>query len=541
MKLTDSTFRVFERLVRRTFLVLDLEFCIDDEGEHIVSVGIVPVVRGRRETAFYRVIHPGVPIDAATAEVHGFTDADVKGKRRFGFHARKILDQLDIQDAVLVTHTPVDVRVLRLELERLGADASTTLADLPELPLLDTSSLGRLVGFPGIGSRGIVGLQALCELTGTSRTDAHNAKADATATADALLELLVHAANTDEYDDIDVLLAAHDRGTTHAPRAGGYLGPRDNGITLPPAHLALHTSPLTHKGTKREVAAWLKRAEDCASLTCEYLAEEAALAADENGPALLQGLTALASACSKPGQLGTIAGALAALLPQAPMTADDVQQLNQTTTTAIEPGRAIFWWRGLRRTFADQPPCGALQAERCPACRERRGCPAQLLHQQVAYVACLGERGVLTTERIRKELLSTRPDVRVRSWRTHTPDVAAWSAWLCLQFLTEHTGSSPLPGMQVVVELDLHKLEPRLALLLCEAGFLEQNELGDSEQLAVDVLNRRTTDPAFVELATWLAWHQQTLQRQKPKPAKVITHPRLARPAGRANPNPYLP
>lgn len=54
------------------------------------------------------------------------------------------------------------------------------------------------------------------------------------------------------------------------------------------------------------------------------------------------------------------------------------------------------------------------------------------------------------------------------------------------------------------------------------------------------MLEHSTTDPAYADLAGFTAWRAHAAaaaaRRASPKP---ITHRRLARPAGRVNPNPY--
>jgi len=64
----------------------------------------------------------------------------------------------------------------------------------------------------------------------------------------------------------------------------------------------------------------------------------------------------------------------------------------------------------------------------------------------------------------------------------------------------------------------------------------------DAISLANKLLANQTTDPCYDDLAQWLSWavHDQTRRARLLTP-KVITHPRLARPAGRVNQNPYLP
>ncbi|MGZ4609959.1 MAG: 3'-5' exonuclease, partial [Actinomycetes bacterium] len=260
MTLTDAGFDLFQRLTARTFLVLDTEYTRDPDGDgdRIISVAVTPVVRGKRvrDGELYREMNPGVAIDPRSTAVHGFTDADVARKRGFRHQAPAVLAALDVPDAVLVCHTGSDIRVLRRELERLdeaknaGATSVTVgLADLPLLPIIDTSTLPRLLRYPGLGNRNVVSLATLCQLVHATNTDAHHARADARATADALVKLLLHAAGTFAYDDLDTLLADHARGTTHDPKLPGYIRSRPQAPVIPADHLGRHDAPLTHAAT----------------------------------------------------------------------------------------------------------------------------------------------------------------------------------------------------------------------------------------------------------------------------------------------------
>lgn len=83
--------------------------------------------------------------------------------------------------------------------------------------------------------------------------------------------------------------------------------------------------------------------------------------------------------------------------------------------------------------------------------------------------------------------------------------------------------------------------EPRLARAACQV-LAESRGLAAARAVATKVLAGRNTDPAFHELELWMTWHEQAaVQASRAQAPRQITHPRLARPAGRVNPNPYLP
>lgn len=541
---SDATFDLFQLLVQRPFLVIDTEYTPDPggDGDRLVSIAVVPVVRGKRTRGgeLYREMNPGVPIDPKTTRIHGFTDAALADKKPFRDHARAILNALSVPDAVLVEHTGSDIRVLRRELERLDdarAAGDTTvpvgLADLPDLPIVDTSTLPRLLRLPGVGARGIVSLATLCQLTGVTNTKSHDARGDARATADALVKLLLHAAAEAKYFKLDDLLDDHDRGTTQTPKLPGYIrGTRDTDPELPPEHLARHDQPLTHAANDHERDAWIEMARECAALRCQHLRGEAALAAAENGTALFDPLVALLPALAQPGQPGTLLGAVAELIrPDDP-----------ATPGALAHTRALRWWAKQRPIVSDSTPCGESRAQACPDCRTGHGCPRDTIYQPVARIATLGERGVLSQTSIRDRLFGNRPDRRIHKWTGPHPEAAAYMAWMVVTHEDEAGRvTSAVEYLRIAMSKGLHLAEPRLAMLACQS-VIDTGGLAAAEAIANAVLAHRTSDPAYAELRLWLTWHQQAAVRadRAAKP-RNITHRRLARPDGRINPNPYLP
>jgi DNA polymerase III epsilon subunit-like protein len=526
--LTDTQFELFQFLTQRTLLVLDTEYTPDPSGngDRVISLALVPVVRGKRTTVgeLYIEMNPGVPIDPATTLIHGFTDAAVARKRRFAHYAERILAALAQPNAVLVAHTGADLRVLRRELERLdethaAGDPSPApgLADLPTLPLLDTSTLPRMLRYPGVGNRGVISLATLCQLTGVRNASAHHARHDARATADATIKLLLHAAGSAFYDSLDALLADHGRGTSTDPRTAGYIGARrDRDPVLPTEHLARHDRPLTHTGSAEERTAWLELAADCARLRCEHLRGEAALAAPANGAALLDGLTALLPRLTEAGQPGTLLGAVAALI-----TPSDDQ-----TSPALAHTRALRWWAKQRPAVNASAACGPVAAQRCPDCRADGGCPRHVLYQPVARIAILGERGRLGREVIHDRLFGNRPDRRIHKWPARHPEVAAFMAATVVAFERgEGRPTAAIDHLRVAIDKGLHLLDPRLALLACE--YLLGTEGADpAVTVAQQALAARTSDPAYRDLHDWLVLHHQQIavvERHERAP-RVIRH-----------------
>lgn len=532
---------LYEQLTARTFYVVDTEFTTHDGQHHLVSLAVVPVVGGRRTRTrdqLYRVINPGVPIDPDTAAVHGFSDHDVDGKPDFNTCARLILDRLREDDAVFVCHTPIDAHVLRAELQRLDQRAAAGqtgiragVADLPDLPVLDTQRLAAAVAYPGADKNTRLTLHGLCDLTGVARPRRpHHARDDATATADALVELLRHTAEHHVYWTFEDLLAAASGGTTHNPAGPDRITPRrTRAPRLPAAHVARHTHPLTAPvaAGSAQAEAWLDMAAECAQLRCPYLRDEAAVAAAHNGPTLLRPLLDDLSHLDQPGQAGTLLGAVHALL----------------TTDAGPPTlparRALKWWTTTRPVIHASRACDrASLATACPSCRDGQPCPRDILHIAVADTVTLGAAGHMTDQRAR-QILAPTPKSPLNTWRKHHRDILAYALWRVARHLfdeghDEHAYTAVDHG----IAMNLHTADPRFTELACER-LVETGQADTAFTVAADALAHRSTDPGYDDLADWVLYTRTLLHTRQPRPRRTITHPRRARPAGHTNPRLY--
>lgn len=535
MSFTDAALVAFEALTRRTFLVIDTEYEPTASGNHLISIGIVPLLRGKKAPAsgeLYLEMNPGVPIAPETTAIHGFTDASVARKKPFSHHAPAILAYLaEHPDAVVVSHTGVDVHLLRSELDRAQqTGALIGLDDLPDLPLIDTSLLPSQLRLPFAAGRSVVSLAALTRSVEVSNSDPHHARSDARATAQALIKLLLHAAKSGTWQDIDELLTAHARGTLAAPRIGtaGVVAPRQMAPQLPPEHLASHAHPITERATAAQLKEWLNTAADCVRLCCPHLDNSAALAARENGREVLAGMTKLAKGCTEPGQAGTLLGGLIAIL-----------DLAAPTQPALPSGRAMKWDKTLMAHLREAPRCHD-QAQ-CPSCRDGNGCPMDTIYQSIARIAALGPTGELTKQRIDNILIGrTENGAGNRAITDWTNEHAkAYMVWLVLLWEERHRPVRAADHLKWAVNKGLHRVEPRLALMECRTQYARGHR-DEARELAGEVLARATTDPAFAELRDWLTnadAHAEALERRSRR--RVITHPKLARPAGRTNANPY--
>lgn len=542
MSLADAAASHFETLTQRTFYVVDTEYTNAPDGNHIVSIGIVPVVRGKRAPAadeLYIEMNPGVPITAETSAIHGFTDAAVGKKRQFAFHAARILAKLNDPAGVFVCHTGVDVHVLRAELERLderktaGApNIAVGLADLPDLPILDTSALPRQLRVPEVGNRTTIGLTRLADIYGLTNADPHHASSDARLTAAVLVKLLRAAATALRHDTLEDLLDEHARGTLRDPKVAIVThrrGPSEPRV--PTEHLALHTRPLLDPATPAEVDAWMAMAAECVQLRCRYLAGAAEVAGRENGHLLFDKVVTLLPTATEPGQAGTVLGALTRLIR------------SRGDKPALAHTRAVRWMTKNQPAITASTPCGESGSLACPDCRDHAGCPRDTIYQPVAEVATLGAAGELSEDRIGSVLLGRtqeRGDRAIKKW-SHTK-VKAYMTWLVVDWERANGVRQVLIDRHLgwAMDYELHLVEPRLTLLLCHQ-YAARNQAEEAIALATSVLAARTSDTAYDELAEWQEWAVAALEQQarRARP-RIIRAPRLARPDGRTNPNPYL-
>ena len=547
--LTEAGERNFELLTSSTFYVVDAEFTATGDTARtnsIISFAIVPVRQGRIEMddAKEWEMNPGVPISEESSAKHGFIDEAVKRKRRFDYCGPQILKALSEKNAVFVSHSNVDIHVLRAELTRLdarktnGEAVKIGLDDLPYLPIIDTSRFAQTISYPGIGSRGVIGLAALCKLTGISNEKPHNAKSDAKATAQVLLELLAFAAQEKAHSDLGELLRKHNAKTTHNPQPE--IRFTDHLLTepeLPAAHLSKHETQWDHRASKAELSSWVALAAECAEHRCQWLLDDAIIFSELNAAALLaplpaplsSPLLALLPSLTAPGQAATLVGALCEV----------VDSRERSGGAGLLGSGAIRWWGKVTKILSELPRCGAELSERCPACRRGEICGIDRIHQVVAETALVGQGKKFDSDK-RGDLFRESHAARIRNWTPRYPELAAYAAWFAIKKdIDLGAQGQAQTNLGVSIELGLHQLEPRLALIVAEQ-MLNDAQAKDSLLLCDEVLSHRNTDPAFDEVVEWakitrVGIEQQAKLISKPAP----THPRLSRPVGRVNPNPY--
>lgn len=536
MRLSEAGWDNYRHLTRSaTFYAVDTEYTSaakDDpvRSARLISLAVVPVVAGVKGTPLYVEMNPTVAVAAKTTELTGFTTEKVARKRPFAFYARRIVDFFDDPAGVFVAHTGVDLRVLRGELERQDAAGGPVgLADLPLLPIVDTSLLPRLLRLPGLpAARGTVSLSDACALVGVKLDHGkhHDARYDARTTADLLAELLQHAGQSGRAD-LAELLDDHGRGTTHTPATTGtYTSAPDTHPALPDAHLDLHGQlALSPASDDEDVRAFVEMAAECARLRCEHLRAEAAAAAGA-ADRLVDPLWGLLAGCGEAGQAATLLGAVAVLLPD-----------------GIPSGRVVRWWAGHKGEVAAAAPCGDGRHAACPDCRASGSCPRDVFYTAVARHAALCGQPALTKQTVKYKLFSTpgKKDRRVEQWTRNHPELAGYMAWMVVEWERDNGGARfAAKYMTDAVDLGLHTVEPRFGLLYAEQ-LLREGRHDEAVALVSGLLTRRTSDEAYDALGLWADRLTQAevvqARREDDEPAGI--RPKMTRPRDRRNPNPY--
>lgn len=536
MKLSDPARDLYRQLTRAaTFYVVDTEYtdrAAEDDitTPRIISVAVVPVVSGTVATGLYAEMNPTVAVSPATTRITGFTTETVCRKRRFDFYAPRIVSALAPQPGVFVSHTGVDLRAITGELERSQRDGGGWApADLPDMPIIDTAQLARLLKVPGLpATQGTVSLADLCQVLGVNRNPgrAHNARYDARITAQVLLRLLEHAAAA-EYTSLDQLLTAHARGTTGTPRQSPrYTSAPPTNPPLPTAHIDRHgLTNLPPSATGAQVSEFCSLAAECAANRCEHLADES-LAVRQAAPRALEALWPLLAGCTEPGEAGTLLGAVRLLLPDALASRDTVR-----------------WWSKHKNDVSAAVRCGTDNDNACPDCRASRPCPIDVLYTTVATQAALCGKPNLTKQTVKYKLFSAegKKDRRVRDWAdSGHRDLAGYMAAMVVEWERDN-GAATLAARYLDVacgSFTLHETEPRLALMWAE-HLAATGKLPEAQKVAADLLAKRTTDDAFTALAAWADRVEQHLAveaRHAAEPVATV-RPRLARPHGHRHPN----
>jgi DNA polymerase III epsilon subunit-like protein len=361
-------------------VVIDTETTSAPGGgpQRAVSLGAVTCRLGTVRGKWQTLINPEVPIAPGSRRIHGITNEHLVGEPIFAEVANTIIDlltQADGERLIVAGHKiNFDVSVLRHELQLVGLD-------LPDLPTIDTGGpLAALVDVrPEAG-----GLAHLLEALGLTNSKPHDALADATATAEALVTLLNRAAVAGHTNLDELLELISGTNTTHSVNPGIKIRSDELPLlpTLPADHVAGHATSLSKRAGVKMLATWRRQVSECATLRCRHLDARV----ENAGPApdlLLGELELVLNEMCDAGDVAgaaTVLGALTPLLVHLPPRKGRLGFRNA----------ALVW----SRTWA--PKLGALGRcdlkDPCPACRRREPCPLDMWCDTVAHVA-LGDLG----------------------------------------------------------------------------------------------------------------------------------------------------
>jgi DNA polymerase-3 subunit epsilon len=173
-------------LTALTYTVFDTETTgLEPTHDRIVSIGAVRIVNGRllRQELFDQLVDPERPMPAAAEEVHGITDAMVRGQPTI----QQVLPQFlrFAEETVLVGHNVAfDLRMFETEEPVTGVKVSN--------PVLDTLLLSAVIHPDGDDHS----LEALADRLGVTMVGRHTALGDAFVTAEIFLRMipLLHVA-----------------------------------------------------------------------------------------------------------------------------------------------------------------------------------------------------------------------------------------------------------------------------------------------------------------------------------------------------------
>lgn len=164
------------------FVVFDCEMTglRPDQGDEIVQIAAVPVVRGRvlSGEGMDWIVDPGRPIPPASIRFHGLTDFDVAGHPPIA----EVLPEFRTfaGDAVLVAHNAA------FDLRFIARAETAAGVSFDACPVLDTMLVSRLLD----GGEAAHSLDALCDRYGIAITGRHTALGDTIATAELLVRMI---------------------------------------------------------------------------------------------------------------------------------------------------------------------------------------------------------------------------------------------------------------------------------------------------------------------------------------------------------------
>lgn len=488
-------------------VVLDVENVISADGPHLVEVAIA-TCRGDKRTSRTWVarVNPGVPVDPRTFAVHGITDEDLADEPPFATLEPELtrrLRGLAGENVVLVAHNAShDIGVLRREYRRLDLE-------MPDLPVLDTRRLPRLVGIRPAGEK----LEHLAAALGIRNPAPHTALGDTETTAELVLSLLRIGASHGErdFEHLRARVMARRADRTSTMRAAGRGRTRDRDdvpaeLVLPVEHTTGHTSVLSSDDAD-EVRRWQAALTECGRLRCSHAGDRVAAATPDSLNVLAvaeQVLDTLAapSRADVPA-VATILGALSPLLAGLP-----------------DRKTALAWHDRWQPRLAPLGRCDPADRHEtaCPSCRTGQPCALDTWTHHLAPAAL----GQLTAGSLKSTLHVTGTKAgtgTVVSWFAQDrPRLAEYTAWLTY-LLHRNAGQVATSDTFAQLAYNAGLRDPRLtaayARLLAAPG--DERALLRGIDTCTDALSARqgSTDDGWTALGAKRSQLAGLLERQR--------------------------
>lgn len=110
--------------LQRPIAFIDIETTgLNKQQDRIVDICIIKIHPDGTEEMLNSVINPNIPIPIGATQVHGITDADVKGKPTFNEFAQRLIDFIDKCD-LGGFGAEFDLSILESEFKRVGINYS---------------------------------------------------------------------------------------------------------------------------------------------------------------------------------------------------------------------------------------------------------------------------------------------------------------------------------------------------------------------------------------------------------------------------------
>ena len=164
--------------LKNRFCAFDVETTGLSDIDRIVSIGVAAFENGELQETWYKVINPGISIDAKATKIHGITNMDVQGKPEFKDVVDTFIDMLTDCTFITAYNISFDVNMISKELQEMNKT-------FPKIKQLDTLNVARRI-LKGVPNYKLTTVVKHLDLDKTYK--AHDALEDAMVTGKALLQ-----------------------------------------------------------------------------------------------------------------------------------------------------------------------------------------------------------------------------------------------------------------------------------------------------------------------------------------------------------------